>query len=240
MWPGAALARQGTADLIKEIVMRKIKAAELILDFDLYPRSSIDPHNVQMLRDAITAGAELPPIVIDKNSKRVIDGFHRTKAYGPDADVTVVEKVYRNEQEMFLDAMRYNAAHGAKLDSHDRTHCVLVAERLKIDPEDVAGALHMTVEKLATLRTDRTATAGSLVVPIKRTIQWKAGSKLNKAQVAANTKLSGMNQQFYANQLITLLESELIDTGDERLMERLGLLHKLLAGFLGSRHRKAS
>jgi hypothetical protein len=224
--------------------MRTIKAAELILDFDLYPRNNIDPHNVRNLIDALAAGSELPPILIDKKSKRVIDGFHRIRAYlnamGDEVGVTVIEKNYHNEQEMFLDAMRFNADHGAKLDSHDRTHCVLVAERLKIPAEAVAGALHVTVDKLASLRTDRTATSGSLLIPIKRTIQWKAGTRLNKAQVAANEKLSGMNQQFYANQLITLLESELIDSADDQLIERLQLLHRILGTFLTLRRRKAS
>src|SRR6185369_1713366 len=115
-------------------------------------------------------------------------------------------KQYRNEREIFLDAMRYNASHGAKLDSCDRTHCLLVAERLKIPAEDVAGALHIAVDKLAALRVDRTARSGSLTIPLKRTIQWKAGAALTKEQVSANTRLSGMNQQFYANQLITLME----------------------------------
>lgn len=225
--------------------MRKMKAADLILDFNLYPRNSIDGHNVNSLVDALASGIELPAVIIDKTSKRVVDGFHRVKAhiafFGEDkAEVMVAEKQYRSERNMFLDAMRYNASHGAKLDSCDRTHCLLVAERLKIPTEDVAGALHISVDKLAALRVDRTAKAGSLIVPLKRTIQWKAGSTLTKEQVSANTRLSGMNQQFYANQLITLIESDLLDPSDDLLMERLRLLHRLLGNTLKQSHRASA
>lgn len=213
--------------------MKKVKAAELVLDFDLYPRNNVDTHNVRNLVDALTAGAELPPAIIDKKSRRVVDGFHRVRAYlrkyGDSAEITVVEKSYADDAAMFLDAMRYNASHGAKLDPCDRTHCVLIAERLSIPLDAVAGALNMPADKLGTLRVDRTATAGGLTIALKRTVAEKfAGRKLNKRQVECNEKLSGMNQVFYVNQLVELIEAKMLDLEDERLMERLKFLHGLL------------
>jgi hypothetical protein len=108
---------------------------------------------------------------------------------------------------------------------------LLVAERLSIDITLVAGALHMPIDKLGSLRVERTAvSAGGLEVAIKRTIDHKAGEQLTKIQIDANEKLSGMNQSFYANQLITLIESDLLDKEDEKLMVRLGVLNELLNG----------
>lgn len=99
----------------------------------------------------------------------------------------------------------------------------------RIAPMVLAGALHMPAEKLGALRNERTATAGGFTVPLKRTIsQQFAGRKLTKRQAEANERLSGMNQQFYANQLIELLESKMLDTEDEHLIERLRVLHGLL------------
>lgn len=216
--------------------MRKMKVAELILDFDLYPRNNVDTHNVKNLVDALAAGAELPAVIIDRKSKRVVDGFHRVRAHlrhlGEDAEIEVIEKTYTNDAAMFLDAMRYNASHGAKLDPCDRNHCVIIAERLSIPLEAVAGALHMPVDKLGALHNDRTATSGSLSVPLKRTVQHFSGRKLNKRQVEANDRLSGMNQVFYANQLIELLESKMLDLSDDKLLVRLQRLHELLDGVL--------
>src|SRR5690606_31231358 len=91
-------------------------------------------HNVKALADALAARAELPPVVVDKKSRRVVDGVHRVKAHlkyhGDDATISIIEKTYKSDGELFLDAMRYNASHGARLDPHDKTHCVIVAEKL--------------------------------------------------------------------------------------------------------------
>jgi len=212
--------------------MRRMKAAELILDFDLYPRNNVDAFNVRNLVEALELGIELPPIVSDRKSKRVVDGFHRVRASirfgGDEAEIDVIEKNYKNEAEMFLDAMKYNANHGAKLDKADRVHCIIIAERLKISSKAVAGALHLSIDKLGDLTNDRIATCGGLRIPLTRTNQHMAGKRLSKKQRAANERSSGMNQQFYVNQIIDLIEADLLDTNDSKLMERLLVLGKLL------------
>lgn len=213
--------------------MRHLKAADLILDFDLYPRGSIDAKNIRDMAEALAAGAELPPVVICRKTKRVVDGFHRLKAhmrvYGEDAMIDVMEKVYKTDSDLFLDAARLNGGHGAKLQPFDRVHCCLIAERLKIPLEDMAGALHMTVDKLASLAADRTATSGRLHIPIKRTIRHMAGRRLTKRQREANDRLTGMNQLLYVNQLLELIDADLLDLEDENLMAGLRELSERLA-----------
>lgn len=213
--------------------MRKLKLSELILDFDLYPRSSIDSHHASEMQRSVSAGSELPPIVIDKKSKRVVDGFHRhrvySRLYGVSHEVEVVEKSYANDAELFLDAARYNSSHGLKMDTHDKSHFVLRAIQLGIDDEAIAGALHVATKYIGELRVGRTATTKEgLTAAIKRTIQHKAGKELSKEQWSANDKLSGMNQVFYVNQIILLIESDLLDETNEELMRRLLVLGGLI------------
>ena len=43
----------------------KVKAAELIEDFSLYPRSQVDGAHVQSMTESLLAGEKLPPIIID-------------------------------------------------------------------------------------------------------------------------------------------------------------------------------
>ena len=220
--------------------MRKIKACNLVLDHEIYPRINIDPYNITSIADAMLSGTEMPPIVVDKKSKRITDGFHRFKAHlrvhGPDASIACIEKAYKSEAQMIEDAIRYNATHGYKLDKADRARCVLLAERYGIHVDRLSSILQTSVEKLTSIRQTRVATTSSgEAIPIKRTISgWagRHGSRLNKRQVEANTKLSGMNQSFYADQLIELIESEMIDTEDERLMESLAKLQGLLEDVL--------
>lgn len=219
--------------------MKKMLAAECVLDFDLYPRNNVDSSNVSRIMMALEAGHELPPVVIDRKTKRVIDGFHRIRAtlrvFGAEAMIAVIEKDYASEKEMFLDAVRYNAHHGAPLDSADRTRCLIMAERLRISLDSVAQALSVKKSKLSDMKATRIGTANGIQIPLKRTISAQfAGEKLTPIQVEANTKLSGMSQAFYVNQVITLIEADMLDSENEYLMERLKVLHGLLDGVLAA------
>lgn len=217
--------------------MKTMKVAEVVLDYNLYPRNNVDQHAVRAIVEALKVGVALPAILIDRKSKRVVDGFHRTIAKrrfdGPDAEIDAIEKNYKNEAAIFQDAMRLNAAHGTRLDPCDRVRCTIIGERLGIAIDMIAGALNMSTDKLVDLKTTRTARGkGDLAVPIKRTVQHLAGRKLTRRQEEANMKLSGMQQVFYANQLIELIESKMLDQEDAKLLERLRHLHELLEGLL--------
>ena len=212
--------------------MRKMKLASLVFDFDLYPRRQIDTQHVHYMGMALDAGTDFPPILIDKASKRIVDGFHRARMFakklGPKASVQVIEKSYRSEADMFLDAVRHNASHGRMLAPFDRTHCVLRAEALEIEPEQIASAMQITADVVGKLRADRVGKLHGAVTPLKRTIRHMAGRSLTQAQEDAHRKLGGMNQAFYANQLIVLIESGLLDKANEQLMASLAKLKDLL------------
>lgn len=219
---------------------KTVALADLVFDFEMYPRSQVDSQHVGHIAEAIAAGAKLPAIVIDKKTKRIVDGFHRGRAhkrlYGDGAQVEVEEREYKTEAEMFIAAMIFNAAHGRNLTTYDRTHCILRAKRLKIEPEEIASALNVTVERIGELHTTRVGRVKARrngAVPLKRTIAHMAGLALTKDQEAANQKLGGMNQTFYANQLILLIENDLLDTGNEELLGRLRKLQGLLDTVVG-------
>ncbi len=216
--------------------MKTMKVSLLVLDFDLYPRQQIDSHHVGEMVAAEEAGVKFPPIVIDKKSKRVTDGWHRVRMkqrlYKENAEIEVIEKTYRNEREMFLDAIRLNASHGRNLSSYDRAHCALRAGELGIKDDVLAGALLVTVARVDALRVNKAATVGTgkaeVTVPIKRTIGHMAGKRLTRPQQEANKKLGGMAQLFYVNQLIMLIETDLLDTANKDLMAAI----EKLAGML--------
>jgi hypothetical protein len=234
--------------------MKKVEVAKLILDFTLYPRCQVDSQHVSYMCESLKAGVELPPVVIDEASFRVIDGFHRVTAVkrfsGDTGKVTVIFKKYSSEQEMFSDAMRYNASHGRSLTQYDRSHCIIRAEELNIDEETLAKCLNVTVDKIGELRRTRigelkTSTKAKKnarfkrqIIPLKRTIEHMAGLELTQSQVNANEKLGGMNQQFYINQLISLIENDLLNMSDERLMKRLEVLSGLLIGLFSISTKK--
>lgn len=216
--------------------MQLVKAASLVLDFDLYPRMQVDSHHVGEMCEAERAGVEFPPVIADRKSRRIIDGFHRVKkqlhVHGEDAEIACVFKTYKNEQDMLCDAMRYNFSHGRCLTSYDKAHCVLLAEKFKIADDKVAACLGLTADRVQELRVSKTAQVREdgvkARVPIKRTIGHMRGKTLTQPQQAANRKLGGMNQLFYVNQLIMILENDLLDAENEDLMEALKRLKSLL------------
>lgn len=222
----------------------KRKLAELVFDYDLYPRSEIDSQHVGYLVEAIKSGATLPALVIDAKSKKIADGFHRAKAYlrlnKPDFAVECIEKTYRNDGELLADAMRYNAGHGRRLTTHDRAHCLILGDRLGLTPVQIAAALNMTPDAIGKLRADRmgelqaVGAARPEPVALKRTIRHMVGETLTAEQSKANDRLSGMQQQFYVNQVITILENDLLEPDNPELRERLLLLARLIDTKLGA------
>ena len=221
--------------------MQNRKLSELKLVYPLYPRAKVDSQHVASIRDAIQAGCELPPIVIDTQN-RVVDGFHRITAYrserGEHHVVAVEVKKYADDGEFFLDAVHYNAAHGRMLSSYDRSHIAIAADNLKIAPAVIAQAMHVRVERLQSITVNKIAqvsikTNGTRTVrrvPLKRTIRHMAGRDLTAEQQEANEKLGGMNQLFYVNQLVMLIENDLLDKENLDLLERL----KKLGGLIDS------
>lgn len=221
--------------------MTKIKLAQLVFDLTIYPRMNVDNKHVNDIAQAISSGTDLPPIICEKGTWRIVDGFHRGKAnlklFEPDHEIEVVAKTYKSRKDLIADVGRYNTSHGLKMDRYDQTHYILLAREAGLDDKTIAGILHVNPDFVGELVTDRTAFAGPLktqensgplTVPIKQSIRHKAGQTLTKEQQEVNTKLSGMNQVFHVNQLIMLIESELIDMDNAKLGERLRVLHGLL------------
>jgi len=217
--------------------MKEIKVSEVILDYNLYPRVEVSASHVTSLRNAYKAGIKFPPVLIDKKSKRCVDGFHRITMYlrhDPKMEIEVIEKTYKNDAEIFRHSMRLNSNHGKVLTPYDKTHCIIKAENLKIAPDQIAKDLCITVDALGDLKVDRigklkiAGTNKKESIPLKRSIRHMRGKTLTDQQQKINEKLSGMDQLFHVNQIIYLLEFNLLDTSDVRLIERLEHLYSLI------------
>jgi len=132
-----------------------VKLSALKLDYDFYPRHELDSTRVQRLVEVLQVGTELPPIIIEKTasaSKRVVDGFHRVRAYTrcKRSEIPAISKAYANDVEMCFDAIHLNSQHGQPLHRKDQMHCAtILAGRFGIPLERVAEAL---VVPLNTLR----------------------------------------------------------------------------------------
>ena len=212
--------------------METVKAAELVLDYDMYPRHQISVENKRQILEAMMAGVVMPPVVACRKTKRVVDGFHRTSA-AIDSDAEAVIPVewrnYKGNKERFLDAMRLNAGHGLKLTSYDRARCIVMSKKFGIDLTAAAEALSVTMKKLEKIIAHKTAILNGERVAIKRTLHHKAGLSVTAAEMEGNKRAVGHNQLFLINQVINLIESGVLDTKNEKVMAGMNRLYALLA-----------
>jgi hypothetical protein len=224
-----------------------IKLSELVFNFEFYPRAKVDSYHVAHLTEAYRSGAELPALIVDKESKNIVDGFHRGYAlerlHGKDAIAKVILKSYPDRAAMFLDAMVYNGGHGRNLSTFDRAHCVILAERYGIEPEQIAASLAITIQSVGELRQNRVGRLkgkGGVATPLKRTLRHMVDQPMTEGQVEAQTKLGGMEQLFYVNQIIVLIENDLLDVDNPKLMLGLEHLAELLQQILPKKRKGAA
>lgn len=190
-----------------------VKAASLIMDWDIWPRceaNNLDVTNLAGMKESLLAGEILPPILIDQKSKRIIDGSHRWKAtmdvFGLDASIKVNMKSYTNERDMVLDAARYNSRQGLKLSPKDKAHVILKLRKLKAPIPIIAEALGMRPESVRNLQKNRTATTSTgEKIALANGAKMLAGKKLTKKEEAfarsANGMLPIVNARLFLNAL---------------------------------------
>lgn len=210
----------------------RVPAASLVLDYNLYPRHQLMPVNVRTLSEAIDAGEELPAVIVDRPSKRVVDGFHRvTVAVRRGADITVEWHTYKDDAAMFVDAVARNARHGMPLEPFDRARCLEIADGYGIDIGQLASALAVNVDVLGELRATRTAyTPKGQAMTIKRSLRHMAGTRLTERQVEANRRSSGWPVSFHADQIVEAIDADLVPN-DQRTRDAITRLRAALKTF---------
>ena len=96
--------------------VRLEKIDELVFDWKLYPRKSIDYSIVHRYAKALKAGAVFPPIKVGllNGMKIIVDGVHRVKAH-QDLGIDHIRSVslpFKSEAELFAEAVKCNSDHG--------------------------------------------------------------------------------------------------------------------------------
>ncbi len=203
----------------------------LILNWELYPRHEINSANVTQLTQADEAGVDLPPVIADRKTKFVTDGFHRIESKKKQKkDRIMVEwRDYPDHAAMLEDAVKLNAPHGRGLTSYDKARCLMLAEAVGLTMDRLAPAMGLTLDRVEDLRLRKTAVdANARIVPIKQTLGHLAGQTVTDEQLAGNKKATGVRPIVYVNQIVNCLEKDLIDLEDEKLMAALVRLHGLL------------
>jgi ParB-like chromosome segregation protein Spo0J len=193
--------------------MATAKLIDLILDTTVYPRNEISGSTVQSLVDAIEMNDPVPPIVVDKASMRVVDGFHRYHAYKrlKRESIPVVLRTYKNEAELFADAVRLNRAHGRSFDPYDLRRAVQKLSGYGFKDNTISDIIRIPRARIEQFKGEFAKGPRGTEIVLKRgLVQELKGRSLTKEQVQANDRYSGYQPSFHVNQLIAILKADVI------------------------------
>jgi ParB-like chromosome segregation protein Spo0J len=185
---------------------------QIVEDFNVYPRTMVSGPHTATIRDAMQAGEKMPPVILDKKSMRIVDGFHRYRAHKQlkHEKVECELRPYKTEADLFADAVRLNATHGRPLVPFERKRAVEMLRRYNVDDARIVQIIKAPIERVIEI-TSRFATteAGeerALKAPHERML---AGGHVTAAQETADGKRDGMNPTYHARQLVIAIKSGL-------------------------------
>jgi len=99
----------------------KMKITEIVWDAKIYPRSQWSTSTIERYADAIEAGEQFPPLMIEEGTNRLLDGKHRLEAYKKagvnDVPVEVVKVPEGMSAKYF--AATLSARHGDRMANAD-------------------------------------------------------------------------------------------------------------------------
>ncbi len=204
------------------MVTKKVKAIELVFDWNLWPRheaGDLDSTNLSRMKNAVLAGVKLPPIIVNERDNRIVDGFHRTRnvlnIYGDSAEIDAILKHYDSDAEMFMESARVNNQHGLPLSPRDRVHVILKARRFKIPIAAIAEALGLDPKEAKSFLERRTAKSKTgETIPLSGGALSLAGKILTEKQETYVKSCPGTSAQLYARLLLNALKADAIILND--------------------------
>lgn len=221
------------------MAVERVKLSELVEDLTIYPRGSVSDVRVSDLVYALDAGAALPPLVIDQATRKVIDGFHRARAWrrrlGADGLVEADVREFDGDLAMAMESARLNAHHGLPLGRYDQRVAYLRIKELGGADEEIAAALGVTPTRLLQVVVRQAASPGG-PVPLKRGLEHLGGSYLTDEQAAEIRRMRGAPARSKVRELTRLLRQGLAPVGaDPDLRAALAELAAVIAETL-ARH----
>lgn len=219
-----------------------VKVSSLDMDLSIYPRERVDQANVKRLIETLANGFSVTPVIADRRTRKVTDGFHRCTAslqhFGPDAEIAVEWRDYYDLAAMFQDAVSLNVAHG-------KARCLIIAQQLGIDKLKMAACMRKTQKHLDALYRKNVALGPSgpqLVGVALRDIadrQFKAAKAgepvrplLPKQMKVANAKV---NWRFLLNQTLKQVRAGVIPADNASAVKQMRELGAEIASWLAGR-----
>jgi ParB-like chromosome segregation protein Spo0J len=218
----------------------QIAIESLVFDPSIFPRQNLDEQHVRGMVRAMEGGIVLPPIIVDKKTRRIVDGVHRYHAalQRGAKKIAGVLKNYPDEAAIFKDAVTLNSGVGLKLGQDDTLKVIEIGERLGFKEIDLAGMLRTSIAHLrlikpryATVEEAEKGVSKLRRVALKGSVRHMAGQKISKGQAEAMTSAPGQSYLLNVQQILDAIEWNLLPPRKQHpvLWERLEELAALIA-----------
>ncbi len=191
----------------------RMRLSDLVEDEAVYPRGSVSLIRVDDYAYALDAGAQFPPPVIDEATRKIVDGFHRTRAmrkrWGDDAEIDVDVQAFADDAEMLATSARLNNPQGLPLSRLDQRVFYIRAKALGMSDEEAASALGVTVDRVIKVAV-MTAQGDDGPVALKQPMGHLGGNYLTQEQVAAIKSARAAPARAKVAEMTRLLRLELL------------------------------
>jgi len=208
----------------------KVQVGQLVISDKLTALRTVDPFTVSRYRIAMRAGAQFPPVLVNRETMEVVSGNHRVTAYraefGDDHQIEVETRKFASEADMIEAFARENIANGRPM---DRWTCRKIAIELTAQGrtlESVANLLNVPVAHLQQWGEHTVVVLGKRKVPqpVKGGITVPSGKMTEEQYTAHVTRDMGVTVRYLAEQLAWRLENGFRNSADEREVAALDRL----------------
>jgi hypothetical protein len=219
-----------------------VRLADLVEDLSVYPRTTVNANNVRNLVLALEAGAQLPPLIACQDTLRLVDGFHRRRAYlrvldDPDAVVKVELRSYATEADLLADAVSLNVSHGLNLQEYEKKKVVLRLGELGKNDDEIAMILRVPPPRITQVRLRVATVTGEggrsvRLEPLKPSVMHLMGSTMTEAQAKAHRSAPGTSYLLTIKQLRQAIQFDLLNSSDGKVVTALQNLCEELTDYL--------
>ena len=130
----------------------KVKIGSLVIDPILTAIRHINTVYVSRYRQAYREGANMPYLVVQDGTSRVISGNHRLTAllqeFNDDYEITVEVRKYSSEAEVLKDFAKENATHGNPLDDFTRRKLTSAMISEGVTAIEIASIFNVSVRRV--------------------------------------------------------------------------------------------
>lgn len=217
---------------------RILKVEEVLVDKELYPRSTVNWHTAYQYSQSMEAGAEFPPIKVALlNGKYfLIDGAHRQEAHRLNKKTHIQTLVFEglSRKQIFLESINENIGHGKPFSAYDKTRMTLKLREFKLSDADISRIVQIPLGKLEKFVATRvTQAVNGSMVPLKKSVRHMSKGPVSTDFMTAQKNIQGQGQVELVNQVINLLEKQLLNLDNKTVIRRLRKLADLIKSEIG-------